>query len=237
VASGRHRELDAGVHTSATYTVQACIQDWLTHGLTDKQPSTADNYTLLAGHLISAIGAVKLKDLTAREVQEALAELSPSLSTRSLRLVHQILERAIRHAQASDLVARNVASLVSAPAGRSGRPSQALTFDQAASLLDAAAVHPLCAYVTLSLLSGLRTEELRSLVWSDIDFEAGTLAVYRSVRAGGATKTPKSRRVLKLPSRAVDSLLVHRARQAEVRLKAGAVWQDHGLVFASATGT
>jgi hypothetical protein len=46
-----HRELDLGVHTSATYTVAACIQDWLAHGLTSSQPSTVDNYTHLASHL------------------------------------------------------------------------------------------------------------------------------------------------------------------------------------------
>jgi hypothetical protein len=34
---------------------------------------------------IGKLGAVKLKDLTARQVQKALAELSASLSTRSLR--------------------------------------------------------------------------------------------------------------------------------------------------------
>jgi integrase len=170
-------------------------------------------------------------------VQGVLAELSPVLSARSLRLVHQILERAIRHAQASDLVSRNVASLVTAPAGRTGRPSQALTLEQAAALLDAAAERSLSAYVNVSLLSGLRTEELRSLLWSDIDIEAGTLAVYRSVRAGGATKTAKSRRVLKLPTRALDSLRNHRTRQAAARLKAGPLWQDHELVFASKLGT
>jgi integrase len=231
-----HRELEAGLRTSVTYTVAACIQDWLAHGLDGKQPSTIDNYTHLASHLTTKLGAVWLKDLTARQVKEGLAELSPSLSTRSLRLVHQILERAIRHAEASDLVGRNVASLVSAPVGTSGRPSAALTFEQAGVLLDAATQHPLSAYVNLLLLSGLRTEELRSLLWSDIDFDAGTLAVYRSVRAGGATKTPKSRRVLKLPSRALDSLRDHRVRQAATRLKAGALWEDHGLVFASEVG-
>jgi hypothetical protein len=84
-----HRELDVGVRTSATYTVAACVQDWLAQGLADKQASTVENYTRLASHVISALGAVKLKNLTARQVQAALGELSPSLSTRSLRLVHQ----------------------------------------------------------------------------------------------------------------------------------------------------
>lgn len=36
---------------------------------------------------------------------------------------------------------------------------------------------------------------------------------------------------------AVQALKEHRKQQAEDRLAAGALWQDHGLVFASAVGT
>ena len=52
---------------------------------------TGWNYRRLAGHAIGKLGAVKLKDLTARHVQKALAELSarplrpPLLSTRLTR--------------------------------------------------------------------------------------------------------------------------------------------------------
>ncbi len=231
------QELDAGLKISATYTVKSCIQDWLASGLTARQADTIENYTRMADHAIAKLGAVRLKNLTARQVQSALAELAPSLSTRSLRLVHQILERSIRHAQACDLAGRNVASLVAAPDGRAGRPSKSLTLDQAAAVLEAAQAAPLNAYVTLSLLSGLRTEELRSLHWAEVDLDAGTLAVYRSVRASGDTKTPKSRRVLKLPAKAVTALVTHKARQSAARLKAGELWQDHGLVFTTAVGT
>lgn len=91
--------------------------------------------------------------------------------------------------------------------------------------------------MVLSLLAGLRTEELRSLLWSDVDLEAGTLAAYRSVRTAGDPKTPKSRRVLKLPIGAVGALRDHHSRQAAARIMAGPLWQDYGLVFASAVGT
>ena len=232
-----HRELDAGIHSSASYTMALCIEDWLSQGLTGLSSNTADNYRYLADRAISRLGAVRLRDLTARHVQVALTELSGSLSTRSLRLVHQIIERAIKHAQAADLVNRNVASLITAPEGRSGRPSRSLTLDQATAVLEAAQDSPLHAYVVLSLLAGLRTEELRPLLWADVDLDRGTVAVYRSVRTSGDTKTPKSRRVLKLPVKAVDALREHRSLQAAARLRAGELWQDHGLVFASAVGT
>jgi len=47
--------------------------------------------------------------------------------------------RATRHAKADDLVGRNVAALVRPPAGHEGRPSKALSVEQAQKLLPVAA--------------------------------------------------------------------------------------------------
>jgi site-specific recombinase XerD len=66
---------------------------------------------------------------------------------------------------------------------------------------------------------------------------AGTVAVYRSVRAKGDTKTQRSRRVLQLPRKVVVSLRAQRTRQTAERLRAGDAWQDHGLVFCREDGT
>jgi integrase len=98
-----------------------------------------------------------------------------------------------------------------------------MTLDQAVWLLDhvgPGSQHRLAAYVVVSLLAGVRTEEARALRWSEVGLEEGTVAVYRSVRAKGDTKTRKSRRLLKLPKRAVDTLKEHRKRQAAARLQA-----------------
>ena len=77
---------------------------------------------------------------------------------------------------------------------------------QAEALLAAAENTSLHAYIVLSLLTGARTEELRALTWSyvDLDTDPPFIMVWRSVRAGGETKTRKSRRTLKLPQRCVD---------------------------------
>jgi hypothetical protein len=92
---------------------------------------------LLAGnHLIPYLGAAKLKKLTADELDTLMDDRAEELSTRTLRLINQILERAIRHAQARDKVRRNVASLILVPEGQEGRPSKAMTLDQAVRLLD-----------------------------------------------------------------------------------------------------
>ena len=49
-------------------------------------------------------------------------------------------------------------------------------------------------------------QELDANIRSEVDLEAGTVAVYRSVRLGGDTKTEKSRRAIQLPDIAVEAL-------------------------------
>jgi integrase len=95
---------------------------------------------------------------------------------------------ALRHAEGRDLVRRNLSALVDTPHGREGRPSQALTVEQAA-LLEAAEDSRLHAYIVLCLLTGVRSEEARALSWDHVDLDARTISVWRSVRAHGDTKT------------------------------------------------
>ena len=67
------------------------------------------------------------------------------------------------------------------------------------------------AYVVLCLLTGIRTEEARALLWSHVDLEGGrTMAVWRSVRCDGDVKTERSRRTLRLPQVAVTALPAYR---------------------------
>jgi integrase len=233
-------DLEAGVTTDVRYTVEDAVNDYLAKGLKGRAKTTVDNYRSLAGHhVIPHLGDIKLKELTADHLDDWLDERAEELSQRTLRLIHQILERAIRQAQARDKVRRNVASLVDVPDGQEGRPSKAMTLNQAVMLLEAveSGTHRLAAYVVLSLLSGVRTEEARALQWSEVDIDTGTMAVYRSVRAKGDTKTRKSRRALELPTRAVQALRTHHTRQAAERLAAGELWQDHDLVFCREDGT
>jgi integrase len=117
---------------------------------------------------------------------------------------------------------------------------------QAQALVKAAETSRLYAYIVLCLLTGCRAEEARALRWDHVDMDGDPnadppvpphLAVWRSVRSHGDVKTQKSRRTLRLPMAAVQALKVHKVKQAEDRLLAGALWQDHGLVFPSAVGT
>ena len=216
------------------------VRDWLAFGLSGRDSNTVTKCTILANtHIIPALGARKLRDLSADDIDKWLADKAQIISTRTLREVRSVLKRAITRAQARDKVKRNVVLLCDIPQGRTGRPSKSLTLAQAEALLAAAENTSLHAYIVLSLLTGARTEELRALTWSyvDLDTDPPFIMVWRSVRAGGETKTRKSRRTLKLPQRCVDVLRDHQAQQEEIRQAAGSRWQDNDLVFPSRAGT
>ena len=231
------QELDNGVRSSATYTVGNALDDWLAGGLSGRSDRTRELYRDTVKPLREPLGDIKLRELTAGDVQQTLDGLALRLSTRTLQILRNCLERAIRHAEIRDLVGCNVAAVVKPPRGTAGRPSKSLTFGQAQALLLASRDSRLHAYAVLLVMTGLRTEELRALQWSEVDLDIGTVAVYRAARVTGDMKTRKSRRMLGLPQLAVAALREHRKCQAADRLKAGALWQDHDLVFASSIGT
>ncbi|MEU7872820.1 site-specific integrase [Dactylosporangium sp. NPDC049140] len=239
---------EAGMPAEAAHiTVAEAVEDWLTYGLNGKAANTiAKSGHLCRTHILPHLGARKLKELTATDVDRWLAGRAKVLSTASLGQTYSCLRRSVRRAMARGMVARNVVELCDLPAGRPGRPSKSLTMEEAAALLRAAEGTPFSAYLVLSLLTGLRTEEVRALRWDEVDLEGRpdadppvppSVSVLRSVREHGDTKTKKSRRTLALPALCVHALKLHKEWQNEARQRAGSTWKDLGLVFTSEVGT
>ncbi|WP_449063725.1 site-specific integrase [Planomonospora algeriensis] len=249
------RDYDDGLAIApANYTVADAVTYWLQHGLGGRSETTVKMYTTFADtHVIPALGARKLRDLSVEDVDRWLAGKTTDLSTRSLKLIHGILNRSVKSAMRRDKVKRNVVDLCEIPEGREGRTSKALTLAQATAIVTEAerAGARMRAYVVLSLLIGARTEELRALLWSHVvafdeeretwlpvteagwEHEQFAIYVWRSVRKKGDTKTVKSRRSLKLPRRCVDALRALREEQE----KTGGRQAEAGLVFCTSTGT
>ena len=261
-----HRDLDQGIVPKtgyANYTVRQAAEDWLANGLDGRAAKTIKKNENVLAPILKVIGGRKLRELTATDVRQALSRMAAEYSRAAVTMGHLALKRAIRHAEANDLVARNVAALVDTPKGQEGRPSKSLTLKQAVAVIAAARTLPalelrpglkdvrrpaalMYAYIVLSLLVGVRTEEARALRWDHVDLDGDPgadppapphVAVWRSVRAHGETKTQRSRRTLGLPQMAVEALRALLESQAHERLLAGEKWQDTGLVFTTHLGT
>lgn len=121
----------------------------------------------------------------------------------------------MRRAMKRGLVERNVIDLCPAPKGRPGRQSKSLTLQQASDVLDKTRGHHMHAYIAVSLLVGLRPEEVRALRWSRVHLVVDGegvpyVEVWRSVRVGGDVKTRRSRRTLAISGYVVTVLERHR---------------------------
>jgi hypothetical protein len=136
-------EADAGLKTSASYTVAKAVDDWAAEALDGLADKTVRSHVDLLRPVTMLIGNVSLRDLTAHDVRQALIKLAEARSTRTIASTHNVLVRAIRHAQVNDHVGRNVASFVKPPQGKTGRPSRAMNAAEAAALLAVAKDHPL----------------------------------------------------------------------------------------------
>jgi integrase len=188
--------------------------------------------------------------------------MAAGYSSAAVTMGHLALKHAIRHAEANDLVSRNIATLADTPKGQDGRPSKSLTLEQALAVITAAGTLPVMelrpglkdsrrpaalmyGYIVLSLLCGIRTEEARALRWAHVDLDGDPaarppvpphMAVWRSVRTHGETKTERSRRTPGLPVMAAEALRALLDSQADERLLAGARWHDTVLVFTAHHG-
>ncbi|MBW3633729.1 MAG: hypothetical protein KY456_11955 [Chloroflexi bacterium] len=95
----------------------------------------------------------------------------------------------------------------------------------------------------MALALGLWKGGSLGLGWQDVDLDARTLRVRQTLqRIGEETitkepKTPRSRRTLALSPSLLAALVAHRDRQEFERKRAGARWQESGLVFTSTVGT
>ena len=261
-----HTQLDKGITPKAGYvhyTVRQAAEDWLAHGLDGRSAKTiTKNQNVLdadpEGH----------RRPQAPRADRRRRQAGPGRDGR--RVLHRggLAWGTWRSSGPSGTPkpttwsARNVAALADTPKGQDGRPSKSLTLDQAVAVIAAARTLPVMelrpglkdvrrpaelmhAYITLSLLTGIRTEEARALRWAHVDLDGDPaarppvpphVAVWRSVRVHGETKTERSRRTLGLPAVAVEALRAWAGSQAGERLAAGDDWQDTGLVFTNHLG-
>jgi integrase len=197
-------------------TVGQWLASWLQAAKTRVQPKTHQRYEQLVRLRINPhLGGTRLAKLAPLHVQQLFAALErDGVSPRGRQMTGTMLHKALRDAVRLRLIAGNPAAEVEKP-----RPVKAKmrVYDegQALALLDAAAGDRFYALFVLALDTGMRQGELFALGWSDVDFEARSVLVQRSLEEIGGrhrVKEPKSgrgRRIDVSPF-ALEALQAHR---------------------------
>ncbi len=195
------------------------------------------------------LGGVLLSRLRPTHIAEWVTALRTSgglnkkpLSPKTVRNVYGLLHGALSWALGLELVTRNVCdNEATKPPRPSVSPAKALNDDEVAGLLAAAETTRWGTFVTLALATGARRGELCALSWSDVDFDAQTLTIAKSLSQTKdhvelkSTKTGHIRR-LALSRLALGALHRQRAVQAQDKLRAKGRYVDEGAVFATPLG-
>ena len=232
----------------ATTTLGDYLDRWLRDAAKSRvSERTHEDYThLLKRHIRPALGKKTLAALKPLDIQSIYTAMRESgLSSRTVRYVHAVLHCALKQALKWGLLARNPAAMVDLPK-QTRREMRVLTSEQARELLVAARSERHGLVIAFALASGMRPEEYLALRWPDLVLNpaAPSATVQRVIRftrktgwSFGEPKTRRSRRTVPLPASLVEWLKHHKRAQAEERLKAGADWNDHDLVFCALNGS
>jgi integrase len=233
------------VYDTNNQTVGEYLSRWLNDSVRSSvKPITFESYErLVRGHIIPALGRVKLKNLSPAHLQAFYWDrIDAGLSPATVRYLHSLLHRSLKQALRWNLVHTNVAKAVDPPK-IPRKTMQALSPEQARIFLHAAREDHLEAMYVLAVHCGLRQGELLGLRWEDVDLEAGTLRVSRTLSrtkdgpSFTAPKTANSRRTVRLTSGAIEALKRHSEQQAGDIVRMDTLYRDQDLVFASEIGT
>jgi len=248
-------DLDAGSYVEPNkLTVGGFIEgQWLPAIRSTVRPTTFAMYEQNAkAHIIPALGLGQLRALAPARLNSFYADMLDNgrkdgkggLSTRTVRIVHVILHRALRDAVRWGLVERNVADLADPPAVKS-KEAAVWSPEQTRAFLASMADDRLAALWRLEASTGMRRGEVCGLRWSDVDLEAGNLRIAQTLvevnykLQFSEPKTKAGKRTLVLDPATVLALRAHRRRQLEERVAWGPLWTgaDADLVFTKEDGS
>lgn len=264
-AATRLRELRDNIDNGRLPTGRVLtVEEWMTHWIEQivpkrNAPGTVRTYdTYVRCYIIPLLGGHRLDRLTPEHITAAWDELAAEgrpltreqrasgvtakpLTSTSINHAHVVLSRALKVAVQRGFATRNAATLMDSPTIDTGE-AEVLTKEQAKRIIDAAHGRHNAARWTVALSVGLRQGEALGLRWCDVDLDAGTILVRRSlgrVKGQGLVLGPtksKRERLIALPAPLLTDLKAHRITQNAERLAAGSWWKDHDYVFCREDG-
>ncbi len=233
---------------------QYLVKEWLPAIESTVRPTTYRSYVQhVEFHIVPHIGALRLEKVTGATLNALYAKLASEgkrdgktgLSPMTVHHVHACLHRAFKDAVRWNRLFRNPVDAADPPkvAGPGGREMKTWNATQVRAFLEATRndrLHPLWR---LLAMTGMRRGEVLGLKWEDIDFEAGRLAVRRSlIPLGGEVivsepKTARGRRVVALDAETVEVLKAQAAPQLAEQQRSGEAWADSGYICTKEDGT
>lgn len=252
-------EIDDGTYIPPDKTtVEQWLNIWLKEYMGDKKYGTVRNYkNACKYHIIPYIGQYRLSELKPYTIQTLYNRLGreedgkKALSPKTIHNVHGVLSKALNQAVWNEMIRSNPAQLTTRPR-KTRKDITTLSDEQIQKFGALVEQDSYRAILKFILFSGVRESEAIGLTWDCIDFDRGTIRIYRQMlkrtkEAGGYTLASLKNdreRLLTPPPMLLSMLKEQKREQVEQRMKAGPAWrgwnsveeQKTGLVFTTELG-
>lgn len=231
----------ASISSGSTWKEWAAA--WLTSERTRVRPRTAEkweDYTDL--HVTPILGPLALSRIETKHIVAVLDACKLAPATKAG--VRYAMLRAFEFAVDLGLIASNpVANKACKPPRIPKTPVRPMPHEAFRAFVTAIEGHRHAALLRLYVLAGLRRGEALGLAWCDINWQASTARIARTVQRAGKrlvlapVKTDAGVRTIPLDADTVSALRERRRIQLEHRMKMGEHWTESDLVFTSTRGT
>ena len=217
--SGRHGDLTAMSRFSdAADLWLSKVEEMVKDGR--RSPGTVDTYRRqLKNHLLPAMGEVRLGEATTPMVDRVIASIKKKVSASTAKSCRSVISGVMGLAVRYGAIMANPVREVERIEAKPKREPRALTMAERVELLtklqedEKARRRDLPDLVFFMLATGVRIGEALAVVWSQVDFQAGTVQITSTlVRVKGegllrkGTKSRAGERTLPLPMSAVAML-------------------------------
>lgn len=230
-----------GVIVESNKPLGTWLTEWLEMRAHEVRPATLMAYRQWF-NWYEPIYPILLKNLTPSDIERCAADLITKRKIKPANVANAqgMLTSALKTAVRNGLITRNPGEIARRPSAERP-PRAALTIDQVGALLAATRDDGLWhVYWRLMLETYLRIGESLELRWSDVDLDAGTIAISRSQTRTvegrlivGEPKNRQSRRTIPISDEVVSLLKRHRAEQMSRYLRLGSRWHGNCLVFST----
>jgi integrase len=239
----RAKQLDGHSLESDRITLGVYLDRWLedTQRIKVKPTTLSKQHGLAKNHIKPHIGSVQLRKLSTEHLNALQTTLETQRKPASVYVrhdVHKLLNAVLRHAVRNRKILSNPAELANRPKIPTAERTT-LNAEQLGRFVKAVKGHEYESLFILAAVTGMRQGECLGLQWDDIDFEAGTISIKRTLAQIGRKdmrayqpKTKASARTIRPHGLALGVLQEHQKRMQEQFPESAwvFVWKDGGPV-------
>lgn len=225
-------------------TVKMISEEWLSTVRYNLKPSTYNKYMYLSNyHIIPCLGELYMNEINNKIIEDFIhqkLELEKSsqnkhLSSKTVKDILSVLKQIIRFAEKSGIFVQCSNEIFSIRC-KTKEPRVLLKNEQ--DILIKFLINNLDCYnigILLSFFTGIRIGELCALQWNDIDFEAKTIRICKTMlriqlfdlskeKTGiivSEPKSPSSNRIIPIPDFMFELLLKHKSTNDDYYVLSG----------------